>query len=338
MIRTSIFAAAVAGLIAGIPAVYADDFGIQIGYNGSWAQGGAYYNNSMPYQHVLESPNIDDFSKVHAPTSDQYWGVRSVDGSAQSFGGGSNLVVFPAQGGDTMMTFNSYGSAQMHVSGTVGALHGSASATAWSTPGSYSYINKSGQAAQYNSTLGASAEAQYSARWTDSVSINAGAAGAMMRAEIQLDSNLSGGPGANAWAQTQLSIIIERAGQYYTMPYLTMSDSLLAGSDPTSGPQSTHLDIWVLTGDTLWITQELTGGAGATADYTNGYSSATSDASHTALFRLYGIPETPGGEVPNVIATSASGADYTDYVTAVPEPASLAMLGLGAAALLKRRK
>jgi hypothetical protein len=67
----------------------------------------------------------------------------------------------------------------------------------------------------------------------------------------------------------------------------------------------------------------------------NPFAMARADLGHTATWEGITAVTGPNGDVTNFTVTSASG---TDYVNAVPEPASMAALGLGALTLLRRRR
>lgn len=336
VVRSLLAALTLSTLLLPAGGVFADaDYATFISYTDTRAYGGAY-QAYMPYQGVGESVSITPGPVVHS-TKDFQWGRAFVSDSLTSSGFGSNLVTFPAEGGDQMLEFVANGTAATNVSAGIGHLHGSVTASANLSAAGYTYTARHGGTAHYESSLNGNAGGSFLAGWRDGIKVEGGSGLVTVRAYLRLDAGLVG---VGSEARTTLNVIIESPfGSYYGpngqglyAKHLTIENSI--GADGTAAlptDSESFLEFDVIAGSTLWVTQDLYGSAGATARPGKLSAFAMVDASHTALFRI----EAVNASEP-VTFTASSGLDVTAY--AVPEPASLGLLAVGGAVLLRRRR
>jgi hypothetical protein len=216
-----------------------------------------------------------------------------------------------------------------NASAGLGVLHAFSTSATTSTPKSYIYTTNSGETAAIDNEYLAYGTSAASASWYDQITVNQGAQ--YGRVVLKFTLALSGNAGVTPSTAGSAGIL----ARFIADDDRNVSDRTLSLSD--DGTVSFTAGYWPgtvikLYGDLSATTQvraggkyQLPNGWWATGNYIP-TAEATANAANTAGFQVEVLTE--GGSY-----TSASGHSY---VTAVPEPSSAALMGLGAACLLVR--
>lgn len=339
MLKHVVAAMVVAALSSSVSA--GEWYGVGLGSQNTWAYGRAQLS-SRPYQYVTEIPNVPNVGPAYSQNPGFVWGVRNASDTVTSTNGGSQTVVFDAKGGEYALQFTGNGTATTSVSAGVGHLHGSVTAQSYINAGEAIWTDRSDVTHNYVSTLQANAGGGFYTEWRDGIKIQGTRDYQLVdvRVTIKLDAELAG---TGAMAHTGLNIGIESpSGSYYGPNGLPSGAEHLfihkeIGSDGAIPEYASEMSLVfsVNTGSTLWLRQWLEGFAGALADENNNSAFGMVNASNTALFKIE-VLDLNGGDP--VTLSSESGTDYSQYVTAVPEPASLGVLAIGGLMMLRRRK